>query len=317
MGLSAAPARLAAAGDAEARDGSSRPLFVLNRTAGGGRGHRAEALVRAALREHGGRGELVCTERPWHAAELAEQGARAGYGPVVGVGGDGTLAEIANGLLRVADAPPLAAVPVGTGNDYARCLGLPGDPAAAVRLVWRGVPARMDVGLCGERAFLNAGGVGFDARVGRRASAMPRALRRGALPYVAAVLVELGRNDKYDLTLGLDGRRVRLESSLLVAVANGRYYGGGMKVCPDASREDGLLDVCVVGDLSRAGVLGLLPRVFWGGHVGHPEVAFHRAREVTIEGPAECGVQVDGEALGGVPATFRVLPGALRAMRPR
>jgi diacylglycerol kinase (ATP) len=144
---------------------------------------------------------------------------------------------------------------------------------------------------------------------------MPGFLRRGALPYVAGVLRQLVANASDELTVHLDNRLLR-RRSLLVAVANFPYYGGGMRICPDASAFDGVLDVCIVGAMRRRDVLRLLPKVFAGGHRGHRLVEFHRARTVRVDGPRRAEVQVDGELLGPGPIEFRCLPGALPVVVP-
>src|SRR6266542_3207133 len=144
-----------------------RPLFVVNPTAGGGRAARLLPLVAAALASHGGAGELVATERPGHAIDLARDAASAGFDAVIGVGGDGTLNELANCLIESGAWVPLGVVPSGTGNDFVRRLCLPSGPGAALELVWSGSERSMDGAECGERYFLTAGAVGFDAQVAR------------------------------------------------------------------------------------------------------------------------------------------------------
>jgi diacylglycerol kinase (ATP) len=294
-----------------------RPMFVVNPAAGGGRGRRVAALVRARLDERGVTGaEVVFTERPGHATTLARDAAAAGFAPIVGVAGDGTLSEIANGLLDAEDAPPLAVVPVGTGNDFARSLALPTDLAAAVDLAVSDVaPRAIDVGRCGARCFLNTAGVGFDAEVGRAVNSAPSALRHGALPFVLYTLLELTRSRKPLLRIRLDDTVIE-QRAFMVSIGNGPCSGGGMRICPDASRDDGLLDVCIVGDVSRLEVVRLLPKVFSGGHTSHPKVDMRRARTVRVEGPAGTYVQVDGEVVGTLPAEFSVLPSALRVIAP-
>jgi diacylglycerol kinase (ATP) len=290
-----------------------RPLFIVNPVAGGGRPLRLLPKLRAFVRQRGVAAEFACTERPGHAVDLAKHAAEQGFAPVVGVGGDGTLHEIANGLLAASNSAPLAVVPSGAGNDFARCLGLLGSPDVALDVVWNGVEQVVDVAACNGRYFLNVGGVGFDARVARTATRVRRPLRIGFVPYLVGILTELVRNTSDELVLHLDDRTMR-RTCFMVAVANGRFYGGGMKICPGASRTDGLLDLCVVGDATRFEVLRLLPKVFSGGHAGHPKVEMLRARRVRLEGRSEVEVEVDGELVGLLPAQFEVMPSALRVL---
>jgi diacylglycerol kinase (ATP) len=290
-----------------------RPLFVVNPAARGGRAARLLTLVRRAIAEHGGAGEVVCTERAGHATALAREAASAGFDAVIGVGGDGTLQEIANGLVTGAQLLPIGAVPTGSGNDFVRSLGLPTAPSAAVALAWSTAERLVDLAACGERYFINVGGAGFDARVARAAYSMPSVLRFGAVPYVAGVLRELMHNTAHELRIHLNDRTLQ-RRALMVAVANGAFYGGGMMICPEASRDDGLLDLCVVGAVSRPEVLRLLSAVFSGKHVGDPHVEFFRTRMVRIESAQPCELHLDGELAGTLPAEFRAVPQALRVL---
>jgi len=290
-----------------------RPLFVLNPAARGGRAVRLLPLVRQSIAEHGGAGEVVCTEHARHATSLAREAAQAGFDAVIGVGGDGTLQEIANGLVTSRQQLPIGVVPTGSGNDFVRSLGLPTAPSAALDLAWSTAERSVDLAACGERYFLNAGGAGFDARVARAAHSMPSVLRFGAIPYVAGVLRELMHNTAHEFRIHLDDRTLQ-RRALMVVVANGAFYGGGMMICPDASRDDGLLDICVVGEVSRREVLRLLSAVFSGKHVGDPHVEFFRTRTVRIESAQPCELHLDGELAGTLPAEFRAVPSALRVL---
>ncbi len=257
------------------------------------------------------------TRGPGHAIEIAREAARAGYSPIVGIGGDGLLNEITNGLLRSATSAAMGAVAAGSGNDFARSMGLPTDPRVALAVACSSSAERtIDVLACGDRFGLNAAGVGFDARVAHAAARVPRVARIGWVPYVAGILREVGRGGWDRVRLDLDGQVVEREV-LLVAVANCRYYGGGIPVCPTASAFDGVLDLCVIGRVSRREILGLLPRVYRGTHTRHPSVEFFRARKVRIEGLAEPDVQIDGELLRQAPVTVTCVPAALRVKVPR
>lgn len=291
--------------------------LILNPAAGGGRARRVESVIRRALdtTDHSDV-ELALTEHPGHAERLAAEAAESGYARVVAVGGDGTVNEVVNGLLRSPGPPPLGVVPVGTGNDFARTLGLPKSTADALELALAGTSTRsVDAGRCGERYFLNVAGLGYDARVAATAARLPGALRIGPLPFVTAALIELLRHTSYPLEISLDGRTLH-RRSLMVAIANGQYYAGGMMIAPGASLEDGLLDVCIAGDVGRLEVLGLLPQVFSGGHVRHPKVEMYRARSVRVEGPSGVLVEVDGEVTGTLPAELSVRPAALNVVVP-
>jgi YegS/Rv2252/BmrU family lipid kinase len=260
--------------------------------------------------------EVAYTTGPGHAVELARGAAASGRAPIVGVGGDGTLHEIVNGLLAVSNpSAALGVIPAGTADDFAHTHGLPRIPEAAAEGVVTGAERRIDVGMCGDRYFLNAGGVGFDAQVAATVNTYRPAWMRGALPYVLGTLFELGRYRNRDLEIHLDDRVLR-QRCLLVAVANGCRYGGGMLIAPPADPSDGLLDVCVGGDFGRWEAVAMLRSVFSGAHLRHPKVALYRSREVRIVSTTDARVQADGEDLGRAPASFKVCPGALRLLAP-
>jgi diacylglycerol kinase (ATP) len=291
-----------------------RALVVHNPTAGGGRAGRLAPRVVERLR---GDGVEVAQHRTLSLedARLAACRAAPGVDAVVAVGGDGTVGACAAGL---ADAGPgaraaLGVVPAGGGNDAARSLGLPADdPLAAAGLLTRLARRPADLATVAGRAYLNVAGAGFDSEVNRVANQRLR-WARGRLRYVGAVLAELvvGRPATFELVL--DGRAARLQA-WLVAVANGPSYGGGMRVAPAASLDDGLLEVVVIGEIGRLEFLRTFPQVFSGRHVEHPAVAVHRAARVDLDADRTLAVYADGEPAGTLPATFQVRPAAVTVL---
>ena len=292
----------------------ARPLFIVNPAAGGGRGRRAHARISALP---GRNTELAVTRRPGDAEVLAAEGAAAGFDPIVAVGGDGTVHEVVNGLLAGGATPPrLAVVPIGTGNDFARSVGVPRgfSEALAVATDGAGRVRTIDAARCGGRYFVVLAATGFAARVARAVNQAPSWSKIGALPFVYHTLREVVANRNLELTIELDGGAAIRQPSFMIYISNCRYSGGGMQLSPDAAPDDGLLDVCVVGDASRRDVVTMLPKVFSGGHVGHPRVSLHRARSVRVTGPSEVEVQADGEIIGRLPIEIAVMPGALRVL---
>jgi YegS/Rv2252/BmrU family lipid kinase len=248
-------------------------------------------------------------------ARLAACEAAPGVEVVVAMGGDGTVGACAAGL---GDAGPgakaaLAVVPAGGGNDAARSLGLPpNDPLAAAGLLpgLRRRPA--DLATVAGRAYLNVAGAGFDSEVNRVAN--QRLGWAGNRPrYVGAVLAELvvGRVAAFELVLDGTAMPVR---GWLVAVANGPSYGGGMLVAPQASLDDGLLEVVVIHEIGKLEFLRTFPKVFSGRHVEHPAVTVHRAARVDLDADRTLAVYADGEPAGTLPATFEVRPAAITVL---
>jgi diacylglycerol kinase (ATP) len=246
----------------------------------------------------------------------AEQAVDDGVDTVVVVGGDG-LVHLGVNLVAGRDAA-LAVVAAGTGNDFARNLGLPvRDPEAAVALIGCGKPRVIDAGRAagsnGDQAwFAGVLGAGFDAVVTDRASRMR--WPKGQMRYNLAILRELPVFKPIPYVIDLDGKRIETQA-MLVAVANTTSFGGGMKVCPDADVTDGLFDVLVLRGISIPQFLRTFPKVFSGAHVTHEAVEIHRCARVRLEAEG-IRSQADGEPFGQLPLDIEVVPGALRVWAP-
>jgi YegS/Rv2252/BmrU family lipid kinase len=281
---------------------------------------RDRGAIREALERAGAGGTFVETERPGHAIALTEEAARDGAEAVVAVGGDGTVNEVVNGLLRVPEArrPAFGVVPDGTGNDYGFLLGLrPGDLDGAARAIAAGRTHVLDAGEVNGRFFANGVGLGFDGAVAE-AAARVRYLK-GFPAYLWSVVNVLRSWENFTLTLTADGRAIE-GRAFLAAVANGPRSGGGFLLAPQAKADDGLFDVCRLGDLGRLEALRHLPKALDGSHVGLPWVTILRAREVVLASDRPLTAHVDGNLVTGAahpePLRFRILPRALRVLAP-
>ncbi|PXX60164.1 diacylglycerol kinase [Nocardia tenerifensis] len=304
---------------------------VTNRHAGLGAGHDVATAALARLRE---RGVEVAEVRAPSAAEtvrlVRDSIARDNPDAVVCIGGDGLINVTLDAVAHT--GVPLGLVPAGTGNDLARELGVPTeDPVAAADLVAQGRTRTIDLGRIElsepESApmwFVTVAGTGFDARVTLRANAMR--WPRGRLRYTAAALAEIsGRLTvpyRVELTgavtegLTNPGAGSTVETNaVMVAVGNTRTYGGGMLICPDAVLDDGLLDLTVVGALSRWEMLRLLPALSAGKRQNHPEVKQYRAAAITLTAQG-APATADGEPVGTLPITIRAVPSALTVLVP-
>jgi len=288
-----------------------------------GHAHQLEPRIRAALAGYGLEARLLETREPGHAERLAAAATDIGHDRVIAVGGDGTVQEILNGLMAAGTGPDggppvLGIVPGGSGNDLARSLGLPRAPLDALAVALGEGSQPLDLGSASRngtvRYFAAAGGAGFDAQVAHTMATKTHRWQRGQAGYFLATLNELRRFKNRELRLRMatdQGARAVEGRFLFVAFANGPYYGGGMQICPDASLVDGLLDVCLVGDISRFGALRELPGIYRAAHVDHPLVEIVRVREMAIEGEAGTRVHLDGEPFGEAPANVSVVPGAV------
>ncbi|MGW7206858.1 diacylglycerol kinase [Streptomyces sp. NPDC054837] len=286
-------------------------LFV-NPTAGRGRGAHAAQPAASALRAAGFSVRTVLGENAEDALARARAAVADGTGALVAVGGDG-MANLA--LQAVAGTrTPLGLVAVGTGNDFARALGLPvRDPAAAGRRIaeaLKGGDLRdIDLGQAEGRWFGTVLASGFDSRVNDRGNRMR--WPTGRFKYDLAMIAELAAFKPFPYRIRLDDGEVREIEATLVAVGNGSSYGGGMRICPGADLTDGLFDITVVGDCGRATLLKVFPSVYRGTHVDHAKVTVHRAAKVEIRAVGITGY-ADGEPLGPLPLTARCIPGAVR-----
>jgi len=293
-----------------------RVFVILNPAAGKGRAIRAWRTVGPALRDAGLSFDEVVEDRPQLAIPLAEDASRRGYTVIVAVGGDGTVHEVVNGILRaqVPSPPAVAMIPGGTGNDFARGVGVPKDPLTAGQLLLNGRRRRVDVGQVNDRYFVGIAGVGFDAEVAAKVNVWPKWIG-GTAVYLAAILTMLVTYRCAPTRLVIDGDEQRLRM-FLMAAANTPWYAGGMYMAPHARPDDGRLEIITARDLGRVETLGLLPRVFSGAHLRHPKVAHRSAREVRVESDLPLAIHADGETVGRVPAVFRAVPQAIEVIVP-
>lgn len=255
---------------------------------------------------------LTGRDRP-ESLELCHQAVRDGASALVVLGGDG-MVHLAVQALAGTDVP-LGIVPAGTGNDFATCVGIPASIDAAVDVVIadcvRAVDAVRTADDAGaEHWWACVLGAGFDSAVNERANRMrwPRGPRR----YDVAIFAELARLRPYSFVLDVDGVREEVPATF-IAVGNAPAYGGGMRIAPMADLTDGLLDVIIVGPVSRAQMIRVKPRVYAGSHIEHPAVSTRRGRMVRLacDGVA---AYADGERLAALPVTSECVPGALRVL---
>lgn len=262
------------------------------------------------------RATVLRTERSGHAVELARIAAESGTETLLVLGGDGTIRDAVEGLLTAREGTPLPALailPGGTGNDLVRTLQIPIDLTRALDVALGAVEVELDVWNWNGTPFINVAGVGLDAAVASVVNRRPRRIK-GTLGYLVAALATLPRFQPTEIALRLPDREW-LGPVWLVAFGNGRCYGGGMRIAPDADPCDGLLDVVVVEAMPRWELLCQLPGLFSGKHVRHPRVHVLRAEWVEVNGmPQE--VTIDGELIGRVPGVVRRAPRRVRLRTP-
>lgn len=298
--------------------------LIVNPVAGGGTVGKRWPRIRRLLQREGLKFDASLTEGVAHATELAQQASAAGYQMVVALGGDGTVNEVINGLMAEGDGDPevtLGIIPGEKGNDLARTLGIPFDYAEACRRVVHQRERPIDLGKITysyggrqqQRYFINIAGLGFDGDVVRRVTPRLRALSSPTIRYLGGLLITLATYKNKNVSVTLDGEELR-QRAFSIVICNGRYFGGGMRVAPEALPDDGLFDVIVVGDLARWEILANLPRIYKGTHLSHPKVDVHRARQVKVEARKPMLLQADGELLGETPVEIEIIPQAIRVL---
>ena len=292
------------------------PLVILNPAGGQGRALRLRQLIEKALA--GGRGELALTTAPGAAERLAREAAEAGR-DVIAIGGDGTVAEIGNGILTSGKRVAMGIVPCGSGNDYAyETLKLPRDPAAALEIALHGEPVAMDVGRVNGRYFLNSLGVGIDANIAAAAEQLKgKPFMRGQMLYWGASLREIlfHYQDCPDLTVSYDGEPGESRLFALAAVSIGPTYGGGFHINPDADPRDGYFDICTIAKPPRVRALKLLPMIEKGHHLGEPEVTCRKARAISMTAQKPIYAHLDGEVITASHFEAQIFPGLLQVRR--
>jgi YegS/Rv2252/BmrU family lipid kinase len=286
--------------------------LIVNPAAGGGRAGRALVEVQAELNRLGLEHHVESTRSLDHARELGV--AAMGAGEVaVALGGDGLIGAVADAL-KHSDGV-LGVLPGGRGNDFARALGIPLEPAAACQVLATGVVRALDLGQVGSQTFIGIASCGFDSVANRIAN--ETRLVRGNLVYAYGAVRALIGWRPATFTIRLDGGEPRTVTGYTIAAANSKSYGGGMLLAPDATLDDGLLDVVIVAHTPKLRFLALLPTVFKGEHVAHAGVEVLRGATVEIAASRPFTMYADGDPIAELPVTVRALPGAIRVITPQ
>jgi YegS/Rv2252/BmrU family lipid kinase len=302
-----------------------RPIVIVNPRSGGGLSESAWAKLVGPLTEGLGEFDSVFTTARRDATRLGAEAAREGRPLIVAFGGDGTISEIADGVLQAGagKTTDIGLIPRGTGGDFRRSIEVPSDLREAARHL-RQAPARVvdagrvtfvdNDGAPATRHFVNVASFGFSSAVASRTNASSKKLG-GRIAFFSATMRSLVTYDNTDVWLTLDGGERQRHRVLMAAVGNGRFFGGGMKICPGAKLDSGTLDLVILGDFTRMRVVTQISRVYSGDHLTLEEVSSATVRTLeaaAVDEEAKVPIELDGETPGRLPAKFEVLPGALR-----
>lgn len=301
------------------RTPENRAGAIVNPAAGNGRAQANWRTVEARLRTSGVEVPAWTTQGPGHGTVLARRAIAEGFRTLIAVGGDGTVHEVVNGF--VADGRPrddvrLGVVPSGTGMDFVRNLGLAAGLEAAVQRIAAGRERMVDVGVASPDnvLFVNFAETGLGAAVVAREARLPSGLPGRVSFLVAAIQAGL-TEDTVPVRISVDGALLYEGMAVSAVTANGQYFGGGMKIAPGASMQDGYLDVLVLGDFTRFELVTQIWKLYPGVHVNLPKVRVARGKTVRIEPLEPARLDLDGELVdASQPYVLTVLPGALRLL---
>ncbi len=304
---------------------AQRTLVIANpRSRNGATGRRWQA-IEARIREVLGPVEVAHTLGPRDAVRLAHEAARAGVERILVAGGDGTLSEVATGLIEAecSERVEIGVLPLGTGGDFLRSLGAPREVEAALARIAEGVAKSVDAGrvrflghegeAC-EACFVNVSSFGISALADELVNQTTK-LFGGTLSFLVGTIRAIVQYEAEPVRILVDGECVYEGAVALATAANGRYFGGGMQVAPRARIDDGQLDVVIVPQIPVAQLLRKLPLIYRGTHLDEAGVLLHRGRVIEAQAPpGTVEIELDGEPLGTLPATWELLPGALRLL---
>jgi diacylglycerol kinase (ATP) len=294
---------------------------IINPAARGGKTARQWTVISELLKQNDIPFDYAFTEGTGHGIELAKEAVDTGYELIVAVGGDGTVNEVVNGIVDKdgKGRATLGIICTGTGRDCIRSLNIPNDLSKACKVLADRNCVDIDLG-CAEyisdgrknkRYYINTAGLGFASDVAERTKRFKRL--GGTMPFLIAFSAVFVPYKAKDIVINIDGQ-IRQERSLLITVNNGRYFGGGMKIAPDADTCDGLLDIIIVRDVNKLRLLYNFPRLYKGTHITHPRVSTYKAKKVDVQTSEKLLLQLDGEVVGEAPASFSIIPSALKVI---
>ncbi|MBK7934674.1 MAG: diacylglycerol kinase family protein [Pyrinomonadaceae bacterium] len=313
---------------------TSLPLVIVNPKSASGSTRDKWSATASDLRAHFGPFSVAFTKGPGDGIELAERAANSGRQFIIACGGDGTINEVANGILRSGVDVELGVLPSGTGGDFRRTLGLPLGNREAAAALRDGITRHIDAGRVtfidhqgktSSRYFLNVSSAGLAANIIERVKSqkvfdwLPVESLRGRANFAVSTLQQVLDLDPVMLNVRFDDGPASKLQTIAFCVANSRYFGGGMLIAPDASLNDGLLDVVNIGDIGALKIILNAHTLYRGTHHGLQEVNGSTAKRIEISAvdpSLDVRIETDGELPGRLPATYEIVPNAIRVRVP-
>ena len=288
-------------------------LFILNPVAGKGKSMRFLPIIKEVCSKEQIEYTIKMTHHAGGATPLVKWGIEHGYDRIIAVGGDGTVNETVNGI--IGSKAVLGVVPGGTGNDFIRSISSTKNTDQYILDVIHGEVKSIDLGLCNGQYFINMASTGLDTQVVMHTEKVKKYFS-GSAAYLIAAPFSILSYKGWDMKIQIDEETVQ-DKTLLVAIANGRYYGGGVMPTPDAKLDDGFFDLCHVKHLSRPRIFQLLPKYIKGKHMNLKEVYLTKGKEITITCDSDFPLNLDGEITMTSKASFKIINNAISIVRPK
>jgi YegS/Rv2252/BmrU family lipid kinase len=292
-------------------------LFIINPIAGKGKTLKLIPVIEKIFYNRKENYAIEVTKYVGHATELAKRYSNKENYRIYSVGGDGTLNEVLNGMVNTKSS--LAVIPSGSGNDFIKSIYKYDKKEAIEKILFKTINGKeheIDLGKVNDRYFINIASVGFDAEVAYNSIKFKKLpLINGTAAYILGLLITVFKYKSYDLSIEIDSISFNLRS-LLVAVANGRYYGGGINVAPKANLNDGFFDICLIDRVGKLKILGLFPKVIKGTHETIKEVNFKSGKVVRIYSKIKLAFNIDGEIIRGNEAEFQIIKRGVQIVIP-
>ncbi|MCM0646958.1 diacylglycerol kinase family lipid kinase [Clostridium swellfunianum] len=292
-------------------------LFIINPAAGKGKNLKLIPIIEEIFKNKEDKYFIEITKCAGHATEIAKSYSQKGDYRIYSVGGDGTLNEVLNGMVNSSSS--LAVIPCGTGNDFIKSIYNFSKNYKIEDLLMKIINGKekfIDLCTFNYRYFINIASVGFDAEVAYNAIKVKKfPCVGGMLAYIIGIIITVFKYNSYKLKINIDEKVLELDG-LLAAIANGRYYGGGIFVAPKARIDDGLFSICAIEKVSRLKILALFPKVIKGTHEDIKEVSFYQGSKVRIESDKPVAFNIDGEITKGKIAEFKIIKNGIKIIYP-
>jgi len=289
-------------------------IFIINPAAGKGKSLELIPLIEECFKDKAEELVIRVTDYPGHATEITKEYSSVGKCRIYSVGGDGTVNEIVNGIAGTESS--LGVIPTGSGNDFIRSFQLKCDIKDMLINTINGQEKSIDLAKVNDKYFINISSIGFDANVVFNADKFKKVPGvTGSMAYLISIVYTIFKKKVCNISIDIDGKSMELKL-LLAAVANGKYYGGGIIPTPDAKLDDGLFDICLVTEMSRMKILSLFPKYVKGLHAQLKQVSFYKGKKIRIVSEEDLCLNIDGEIFTAQTINFNILENAIKVIFP-